>query len=205
MPHSEEEDTVRYYDKNAAAYFDETAHLDMSDLRRRFTDLLPEGARILDAGCGSGRDSRAFADQGFDVVAIDASAGMAAQASDQLGVDVRVMRFEVIEFAEEFDGIWASASLLHVPGAGLPTVLERFATALRPDGILYLSFRLGETEQWRGGRRFHNLTEQGLMHLMRGLNRFSILETWETGDVRETGNETGQGWLNCLARLVGLS
>ena len=58
MPHSEEEDTVRYYDKNAAAYFDETAHLDMSDLRRRFTDLLPEGARILDAGCGSGRDGR---------------------------------------------------------------------------------------------------------------------------------------------------
>ena len=200
MQHSEEEDTLRYYNENAVAYFDETAHLDVSDLRRRFTDRLPTGARILDAGCGSGRDARAFLDQGFNVIAIDASAGMAAQASARLGVEVRLMQFEDLEFVEEFDGIWASASLLHVPGSEIPAILERFAAALKPGGILYLSFKLGKTEQWRGGRRFHDLTEQGLVGLLGGLNRFSVLEIWETADVRKTEGEARPGWLNCLAR-----
>lgn len=202
MPHSEKETTLRFYDENASEYFEQTAHLDVGALRRRFTNRLPAGARILDAGCGSGRDSRAFRDGGFDVVSIDASPGMAHEAFHRLGVAVRVMKFEDMDFDVEFDGVWASASLLHVPRSELSDTLDRFAAALKPGGILYMSFKVGDSEEVRDGRLFNHMTEQGLKDLIGGSDLFSILETWETRDVRQTGTEPSRPWLNCLSRLM---
>ena len=114
--------TLHYYEENAERYFKETVNVDLSDIHERFLARLPERANILDAGCGSGRDAMVFSRIGHQVTAFDASTGLAALASRHLKKTVRVMRFDKIDFEEEFDGIWACASLLHVPYSLLPDV-----------------------------------------------------------------------------------
>ena len=98
---------VEYYNENADAFFEGSVGADMSGSRNQFTAYLPKKARILDAGCGSGRDSKAFLDAGFDVVSFDASNEMCKRASELTGREVVNMRFEDMSFADEFDGIWA--------------------------------------------------------------------------------------------------
>ncbi|MBN2885897.1 MAG: class I SAM-dependent methyltransferase, partial [Chromatiaceae bacterium] len=117
--------TIGYYDTHATAFFAETVEVDMGALHARFLARLEPGARILDAGCGSGRDARAFRARGYAVTAFDASPTLAALASAHCGCAVEVLRFEDVSWRECFDGIWACASLLHVPLAGLPEVLRR--------------------------------------------------------------------------------
>ena len=78
----------------------------------------------MDAGCGSGRDSKVFIDSGSEVIAFDGSAEMAKIASEFLGREVLNILFKDMNFYEEFDGIWACASLLHIPKAQLPDTLK---------------------------------------------------------------------------------
>lgn len=107
-------DTQAYYRDHAQAFFKRTAHENVEELYSRFLPLLPTGAHIFDAGCGSGRDTKAFAERGYQVTAMDASAEMAALAEEFSGQPVRVMRFQAVDYVEAFDGIWTCASLLHV-------------------------------------------------------------------------------------------
>ena len=79
--------TIDYYNKNARSYFDATAGADFSEAYAKFCAFLPERARILDAGCGSGRDLRAFRDMGYEVVGLDASEQLAALAREHLTAD----------------------------------------------------------------------------------------------------------------------
>lgn len=192
--------TVRYYDDDAAGYFDRTVGLDVSQLRRRFVAHLPRGGKILDAGAGSGRDARAFLDDGYEVVAIDASQGMAKEAGERLGIEVEVLRLEEMEFEREFDGVWACASLLHVAARDLGDVLGRIARALKPKGVAYLSFKKGEGEEWRGGRRFHDLEADDLRVQIEWCDELSVLEIWES---TFDGLAPGEGktiWINGLVQ-----
>jgi len=193
-------DTIRFYDEYAAEYFEQTVEIDVSALRQRFLNRLPAGARILDAGCGSGRDARAFLDAGYEVVAIDASSGMAEQALERLGVEAEVMCFENMPFREEFDGIWACASLLHVPSEDLPGVLERMEMALKPSGTFYLSFKCGEADGDRKGRHFHDMTRQGLIKLLGQFERLALIDCWETEGSSDGNAGEQTTWINCLAR-----
>lgn len=118
-------DSVAYYEANAQRFFAETVGVDMSELRERFLTAIPAGGSILDAGCGSGRDSKAFLDRGFRVTAFDASAEMARLASDHIHQPVAVRRFEEVDEQDVYDGVWACASLLHLPEAQLRTALAR--------------------------------------------------------------------------------
>ena len=104
----------QYYKQFAAEFFGSTVAVDMAAIHQRFLALLKPGAHILDAGCGSGRDAKAFAEAGFRVTAFDASPELARLASDHCGFEVTVRRFEDIAEVEAFDGIWRCASLLHV-------------------------------------------------------------------------------------------
>lgn len=107
--------TIDYYNKNAEVFFQDTACADMSYLYKQFLPLIPVGGRILDLGCGSGRDSRYFLEQGFQVTAIDGSAELCRLASKYIGQEVLCMVFRDLAFENCFDGVWACASLLHVP------------------------------------------------------------------------------------------
>ena len=137
---------IEYYDANAQAFFDRTVDADMTDLQARFAARLPLGGRVLDAGCGSGRDSRAFRDMGFQVSAIDGSAELAKLAREYAGVPVQVMDFREVAWREAFDGVWACASLLHLKPADLPGAVRRLRDALVPGGHLEMSFQYGDAE-----------------------------------------------------------
>ena len=138
---------LSYYDENASAFCEGTRNADMSEMRGRFLRYLKPGTLILDAGCGSGRDSKFFMESGYRVVALDGSKEMCRQASAYLGQEVQCRRFEEIDEKEVYDGIWACASLLHVPYELLPKVIERLIAALVDGGVLYASFKYGEEER----------------------------------------------------------
>lgn len=84
----DQDPTVDYYRQGASGFFAATANVDMTALHERFLASLPGGARILDAGCGSGRDAKAFAERGHQVVAFDASPELARLASAHCGLPV---------------------------------------------------------------------------------------------------------------------
>lgn len=106
--------TSQYYNDHATTFFEATVGVDMGPLHARFLQNIPAGGRILDAGCGSGRDARAFKDLGFEVEAFDASPELAKLASTHLGHTVRVRTFSDVSEVHAYDGIWACASLLHL-------------------------------------------------------------------------------------------
>ena len=115
-------------DRHGAAFADRTRDLDIAVLYEPFLALVPKGGYILDAGCGSGRDSKAFLD--YRVLSIDASETMAEIAPAITGHNVQVLGFQEIDFVEEFEGVWACGSLLHVPRNEMRTVIEKLVAAL---------------------------------------------------------------------------
>ncbi|MCM1496690.1 MAG: class I SAM-dependent methyltransferase [Bacteroides sp.] len=194
--------TIAYYNKNAKAFCDSTFHADMSICRNRFLHFLPKDKNItiLDAGCGSGRDSRYFLERGFSVEAMDASEKICEIATQNIGQKVQCMRFQDITYIERFDGIWACASLLHVSRAELPAVLHRLYQALQSQGILYASFKYGASETVRGERQFSDLQEDSGRELLVSAG-FSVLECFVTMDVR--AERKGEKWLNIIGKKPG--
>lgn len=187
--------TMDYYRQHADTFFSGTVDVDMASLYQPFVANLPAQARVLDAGCGSGRDSKAFASMGYAVEAFDASPEMVAMASEHSGLAVRQMRFDEVDAVSRYNGIWCCASLLHVPAAELPDAMQRLARALKPGGTWYVSFKYGEGEREKEGRRFTDLTEPGLTALVASLDDIAIKEIWKTEDKRPDRDET---WLNAL-------
>jgi 2-polyprenyl-3-methyl-5-hydroxy-6-metoxy-1,4-benzoquinol methylase len=146
--------SVNYYNQNAEVYFAGTVQADVQDLRSKFLIQVPAGGDILDAGCGSGRDALAFQKAGYRVTAFDASPEMCRMARQYTELPVIQMTFQEVIWRSAFDGIWACASLLHVPRVELPEVLRRLVCALRRNGTLYASFKHGNDERIVDGRRF---------------------------------------------------
>jgi len=193
-----EDKTVEYYNKNTDAFINRTVDIDLSDLYPHFLKHLHKDARILDAGCGSGRDTRYFLSQGFSVVAIDASEAMVNFASEFVGQKVVQKRFEDLEYVEEFDGIWASASLLHVPKVLMNEVLIKFSRSLRTNGILYFSMKEGKQEEIINGRYFNFMIQSELQDILESHADFELVEIWITSD-RQTGRNS-YNWINTIAR-----
>lgn len=186
---------MNYYDENAQEFFDGTVNADMSSHHEKFLELIPKNGKILDAGCGSGRDTKNFKELGYDVTAIDGSPEMCKLASEFSGINVKHMQFQEISFQNEFDGIWASASLLHVPSDELDSVLRNLKNSLKTHGILYASFKYGDFEGERNGRYFNDLTEDTAIELFEK-NDFNVIETWITNDARPTRED--ERWVNIL-------
>ena len=187
--------TKDYYNQNAMEFFAETVKADMSKQYQPFLERLPQGASILDAGCGSGRDSLAFKQLGYKVTAIDGSKELCKLATKYIGQEVKHICFQEIDFQEEFDGIWACATLLHVPSKELPEVLKRLYKALKSQGILYTSFKYGDFEGNCNGRYFHHLKEEKAKIIFTRAG-FNVIKMWITNDVRE-GRRDGM-WMNIL-------
>lgn len=193
-------DSIDYYNKYAAKEFEETVNQDMEGIRKEFLDLLEEGDTILDLGCGSGRDSLVFYELGYDVTPVDASEEMCQLAEIHTGLEVLKMTFEEMDFDNVFDGIWACASLLHVPKKELSDILTKIAKALNDKGILYMSFKLGDFEGFRGERYFCDYTEDSITEVLKDNGRLEIVRFWETKDVRS--GHSDEKWLNVIARKL---
>ena len=136
-------ETRAYYDGNSRGYSDSTMGNDLSDTMSRFLGHMRQGGRILDLGCGSGRDTKTLMSKGYDVVPVDGSEGMCRVASENLGMPVRRLDFSDLDYVKEFDGVWACASLLHVPSAELPRTIMLIHRSLRSDGVLFANFKEG--------------------------------------------------------------
>ena len=184
-----------YYQLHAQRFFSETVDVDMSELYRPFVAHLKPGARILDAGCGSGRDAKAFSEMGYEVEAFDASAELVELARQHTGLPVKQMRFEEVTEVERYDGIWCCASLLHVPLAELPGVMAQLAKALKPGGVWYLSFKYGSGEREKDGRRFTDMDESGFAEVLSELSGIEVMECWQTHDQRP---ERDDSWINLV-------
>lgn len=145
---STDDETLAFYDRAAGDYADTFAGDDPADPDlRAFLDDLPRGARVLDLGCGPGQHAAAMIAAGFDVDAVDASAGMVAEAKARFGVDARQATFAALDATAEYDGVWANFSLLHAPRAEMPAHIARIARALRPGGVLHLGVKEGAGEK----------------------------------------------------------
>lgn len=201
--------TISYYDKHAEEFCRETKDADMRFCRDKFLNLLEQkndiqdikdrdrlNIHILDAGCGSGRDAKAFLDAGYQVTAMDASIKMCEEAEKQLNGQVLCLRFEELIFKQAFDGIWACASLLHVSYKEIDDVLKRLWNALKENGVLYASFKYGDGERVVKGRDFYDYKEVTLKNLMIN-NGFCIEDIFITQDVRK--NREMERWINVLA------
>ncbi len=189
-----------YYENNAKVFIESTLCIDMQPIYQRFLPLLPKRAYILDAGCGSGRDARHFIKHNYRVTAFDASAKIAALAEKNIDQSVCVQRLQDIKYYNQFDGIWACASLLHVPTRELADVFHRLAHALKPNGLFYCSFKYGQGECEKQGRRFTNLDERALQALVDGTEALTTKELWVSID-RRPGRGQEQ-WLNGILHFI---
>ncbi len=186
-----------YYNKNADSYYKDTVNLNLDALYQEFTSNLCDGARILDAGCGSGRDTLAFLKMGYQVDAFDASFEMVKLVAKQTGLDVQQKRFKEIENVNHYDGIWCCASLLHVPLLDLPKTMIPLARALKPNGVWYMSFKYGHGEREKDGRHFTDLNEESFKQLVSHLDNVDISKVWITDDVRPKRSDK---WLNAILK-----
>ena len=189
--------TIEYYNQNAKSFIARTLYADMSKNRERFLRYVRPGGKILDAGCGSGRDSLAFMRDGYIIDAFDASEEICRLASDILGFTVECKRFEDLKGDSEYDGIWASPSLLHVDGSKLPDVMIRLKSLLKPDAILYASFKEGNTEREKDSRFFHDMTEEMCKILYQNTG-LEVLEVFRSQDVRE--GRASETWVNIIGK-----
>ena len=193
--------TLHYYDEHATEFAAGTFAVDFSATQQRFQKYLKPGARLLDFGCGSGRDTKYFLAQGFQVDALDGSAELCHIAAKNTGVHVQQLCFEDFQAEAVYDGIWACASLLHLSMPVLESVLQNICQALKAHGFFYASFKYGSFSGERNGRYFTDLDEQGLQRLLENLPAFSLKEQWVSEDARTT-THAGEKWLNVILEKI---
>lgn len=147
--------TLDFYAAHAADYVRDGADQPSTQLLAFMAALLP-GARILELGTGSGRDAAAMQARGFDIDPTDASPELAAAAEQRLGQPVRLLRFDQLDAEQDYDAVWASASLLHAPASELTDDLRRIHRALRDGGLFTASFKAGTGEGRDRFGRYYN-------------------------------------------------
>ena len=189
--------TLDYYNKNSEEYFNSTLNVDMTNTYKAFLKLLPKGGKILDLGCGSGRDSMNFMKLGYEVIAVDGAKKLAKRASVLLGKEVIVSTFEELELKEKFHGIWACASLLHIKREDLKTVLNNLYNNLEDNGVFYMSFKYGEKEYVDDKNRYFNcFTDESIISFINENTKYNILGLYITEDKLGRVNEVK--WLNLI-------
>ena len=200
--------TLNYYDENAVEFACQTAHIDMQDLYELFISQLPQRDTqcILDVGCGSGRDASYFAEQGYEVTAIDASAEL-IQWAQKHHMSSRIswvhLDFSSIKnqaWENKFTGIWACASLLHVPFLELPFVIKSLLKTLTDKGVMYLSFKYGEGERVDEERFFCDMNESRWKAIVAKIPHVIECDIWLSTDKRA---DCKKAWFNVMIKQKG--
>ncbi len=192
--------TIDYYNENAKDFVQGTISVDFTKVQHKFIERLEKGDYILDFGCGSGRDTKYFIDNGFKVDAIDGSEELCKLASDYTGINVKHMYFQQLSDIDKYNGIWACSSILHLKYEELVRVIEKMNLALKQNGIIYTSFKYGDFEGERNGRYFTDMTEISFKKLIKNIRDLRIEEYWITSDVRPGRGE--EKWLNLILRKI---
>ncbi len=192
--------TIDYYEKNAEIFADSTSNLEFSEMQDLFLEKLNPGTAILDFGCGSGRDTKYFLEKGYQVTALDGSAELCRIAGEKTGIPVIQMDFNDFDEQDRYDGIWACASILHLPEQELKNVLIHMEKALHDGGIIYTSFKYGDFSGMRNGRFFTDFTEDSFRMFITGVEQLTMEKLWITDDVRPGRQD--EKWLNLILRTT---
>lgn len=191
-----QKDTLDFYNRNAQFFVTDTKDVQFTEIQDVFLSYLNDGSKILDFGCGSGRDTKYFLDKGYVVDAIDGSKELCKIASIYTGFDVQNKVFEELDSVDVYDGIWACASILHVSKKELPTILKKMMRAVVPGGVIYVSFKYGDFEGICDGRYFTYLDEESFALLIESIPELQIEKMWLSNDVRVGRGE--EQWLNVI-------
>ena len=171
-------DTIDVYNDRAEDYLALPAFPTAEARLVSFLKRLPEGATVLDLGCGPGKDSNTIRTLGHTPDPLDASREMVRLAKDHFGLPARIGDFN--DLRGPYDGVWASFSLLHMPLAELPGYLIRLHDALTPQGLLGIAMKTGSGEARDTiGRRYSYCTQRQMTDWLSAA-QFTPLET-ETG------------------------
>lgn len=194
----EDTNTLSYYNSHADQFYQNTVNVKFTVTQECFLSKLSQGAHILDFGCGSGRDTKAFLEKGYRVEAIDGSREMCRLASEYTGIAVKNMLFQEFTEVSRYDGIWACSSILHLPTEELAEVMKRLVIALKENGIIYTSFKYGDFNGERNGRYFTDMTEELFAKFLMRIDGLVVEEQWITSDLRPGRGE--EKWLNLILR-----
>lgn len=196
------DNTLEYYNQRADEFVQRTLSVDFKQTQDRFLEKLIPEAYILDFGCGSGRDTKYFLGNGYQVDATDGSEELCIIASNYTGISVKRMLFEELDEVEKYDGIWACSSILHLSKMALIDILKKMAVALKGKGVVYTSFKYGNFEGKRNGRYFTDFTFEAFEKYMQNIPELQIEEYWITSDVRPGRGE--EKWLNLILRKLDI-
>ncbi len=184
--------TANYYDQHKREYIERTQDINMNFLYDHFLPLLPLNARIVDGGCGSGRDLLYFKKNGYQVEGFDSSEEMVKAARLHSTAPVRHLCFEEIDYCNEIDGFWACASLLHLPRKKLPQIFQQIYKSLKINGILCCSFKNREDDYQTEQGVFTCFTPKELAAFVEKHTSFSTIEIFTSEDV----TRKGESWTN---------
>jgi 2-polyprenyl-3-methyl-5-hydroxy-6-metoxy-1,4-benzoquinol methylase len=192
----EKDPTIRFYNQHADDYANQTMFLDLADLYVPFRELVSSG-RILDAGCGAGRDTRFFIESGYVVISFDASIEMVRKCQEYPHAYCIQRQFSEIAFKEEFDGVWACASLHHLSLEEAKSAVTKLSTALKPKGTMFISVKAGKGSSRKDGKYFQLYDDEGLKGLLAHDPRLKLLRMWHSTSPGPDGD--GEiDWINVL-------
>ena len=193
--------TIGHYDARAPAFWQGTKDHDVTQNYAAFLEQYPAGKAldILDFGCGPGRDLAYFKSLGHRPVGLDGSAQFCQMARDHAACPVLNQQFAQLDLRpSSYDGVFANASLFHIPSAELARVLSELRQALRPGGILFSSNPRGNQEGWSGERYGHYMEFEVFDRYLQGVG-FEVLHHY----YRPTGKPLEQQpWLAVVSRRV---
>lgn len=190
--------TLGYYDSHADEFYKSTVTVEFTTIQECFLAKLQKGSYILDFGCGSGRDTKYFLEQGYCIDAVDGSKELCKLASEHTGIEVKNMFFQELAEVDKYDGIWACSSILHHPIDELLDVMRKMVVALKENGIIYTPFKYGTFVGERNGRFFIDMTEETFAEFIGEIDNLEVEEQWTTSDVRPGRCE--EKWLNLILR-----
>lgn len=174
-------DTLNYYNENAELYCEQTKVGNVQENYDRFLRTIPDGSYILDFGCGSGRDSKYFIENGYKVRAIDGSTEICKITSKYINQEVECMKFEDLDDVEVYDGIWACSSILHVEKENLPEILNKMLRSLKSGGVIYTSFKLGSGYEIKEGKYYNYITKEEMEDVLKRLSiEAKLIDYFET-------------------------
>lgn len=190
--------TVDYYNQHAEEYAGRAAtEAEVQPFYDIIEPMLPAKAKILDFGCGTGRDSLHFAKCGFDVVSFDGSEELLKIAKSRGCKNIRQALFTELDDVNEYDLVWAYASLLHANKTELREIFAKIHTALKKEGLFFFGVKYGEFEGIKNDRYWTDFTEEKFEALLAETSGFEIVKMWTMDDVRVKQNRSDK-WLDVI-------
>ena len=196
------EKTIDTYNKIAPLYAKYNSNKLFQFQIAKLISFLPDKGNVLDAGCGSGRDSLYFKEEGINVISIDLSDGMIEEAKknnvDVIKVDLLSMSFD----NNEFSGVWCMATLINIPKSEAPKLIKDFHKILKPDGILYVAVKYGNTECMIEREKYNNLPLYNAFYSKEELEKLLKENDFEIIESIVSTEDDSTKWIEIFAKNI---